>query len=178
MFFRSDAGISNDSRSTVRARLFAMSFCSDAGACAHAPWTIRRERRLAAVNRRMANPVFGDMRKSRRPASGVPVKCSGPANRARPVPGRARKKARRSGPAYRAIKRARTSLRIRLRLRLQPAILLHRIDVRRAPTPGLVELGKVLGVAAREDHLAEAVAVGTGQAAVFLEPAVGIVGQH
>ncbi len=50
------------------------------------------------------------------------------------------------------------------------------------PAPGasafLVHFGEVLGISPREDHLAKAIAVGTGKSAVFVEPLVAIVREH
>ena len=50
-------------------------------------------------------------------------------------------------------------------LRLQLAILLHRVGIGGAAAPGGVHLGEVFGVAAGRHQLAEAVAVGAGRAA-------------
>src|SRR5689334_24918018 len=52
----------------------------------------------------------------------------------------------------------------------QAVISKIRLDARVVTGPVLVHLGKVLRVAARQDHITEALAVGAGQAAVGLEP--------
>src|SRR5208337_382484 len=61
---------------------------------------------------------------------------------------------------------------------LQAPVLQHRLRVGWRTAPCLVHVSEVLGVTARDDHLAEAVAVSTRQAAMFNEPLEGIVGEH
>src|SRR5271165_2468417 len=62
--------------------------------------------------------------------------------------------------------------------RQQSAEFQHGLDAGRSAAPGLVHLSEVLGVAAREHHLAEAIAVGASQSAMFHEPLVGVVVEH
>src|SRR5215469_4819415 len=54
----------------------------------------------------------------------------------------------------------------------------QRFDARVAPAPGTIKRVGFLGAAAREDHVAEALAVLAGHAAVFLEPVERVVAQH
>jgi hypothetical protein len=65
-----------------------------------------------------------------------------------------------------------------IRFSLQTAVLHHGLDARVLAAPGCVHLRQVLGVAAGENHLAEAVAVGARQAAIILKPLVGVVIKH
>src|ERR1700758_4339938 len=67
------------------------------------------------------------------------------------------------------------SLRIRFR---ETAILEHGLHAGFGSEPRLVHLREVFAIAAREDHLAEAVAVGAGETSVGDEPLVGIVVEH
>src|SRR5467141_4962828 len=61
---------------------------------------------------------------------------------------------------------------------LQPAILQHGLRVGWRPSPGFVHGGEILRVAAREDHLPEAVPVCAIQPAVLEESFVSVIGQH
>src|SRR5690242_14599928 len=71
--------------------------------------------------------------------------------------------------------RCRTVVRLR---RLETALLEQRLDARIAPAERAIELRHVLGAAAREHHLAEALAVRARHAAVLLEPRVRVVVEH
>src|SRR5208337_56067 len=61
---------------------------------------------------------------------------------------------------------------------LEAPVLQHRLRVGWRTAPGLVHSSEILSVTAREDHLTEAVAVSTRQAAMFDEPLEGVVGEH
>src|SRR3954453_1581712 len=60
----------------------------------------------------------------------------------------------------------------------QAVIIEVRLNVRIVTGPILVHLRKVLRVATREDHVAEALTVGAGQAAVRPEPVEGVLSEH
>src|SRR5271165_1383621 len=62
--------------------------------------------------------------------------------------------------------------------RQQAAEFQHGLDAGRSAAPGFVHFGEVLGVAARENHLAEAIAVGASEAVMFHEPLVSVVVEH
>src|ERR1700688_4997410 len=65
-----------------------------------------------------------------------------------------------------------------LRRRLQASLFDQRLDLRVAAAEGAIERRGVLRSAPRKDHLAEALAVGAGHAAVLPEPVVGVVVDH
>ena len=62
--------------------------------------------------------------------------------------------------------------------RRQATILQHGFDAGLRPAPRHVHLLQVFGVATRQHHVAEAIAVGARQAAVVFEPLVRIVVEH
>src|SRR4051794_32690322 len=60
----------------------------------------------------------------------------------------------------------------------QSVIIEVRLDLRVMPGPVAVHVGKVKRIAARQDHVAEALAVGAGQPAVRPEPVERVLPEH
>src|SRR5678815_4895544 len=60
----------------------------------------------------------------------------------------------------------------------QATELEHRFDARIVPRPRSVHLRIVDRVAARQDHIAKALAVGAGKAAMLLEPGERVMVEH
>src|ERR1700761_1052333 len=60
----------------------------------------------------------------------------------------------------------------------EPALFQHRFHVWFFAQPRLIQCAELFGVPARQNHLAEAIAVGAGEAAVVFEPLVGVVIEH
>src|ERR1700719_59671 len=61
---------------------------------------------------------------------------------------------------------------------LKSPVLQHRFAVGWRATPGLVHFGEVFGVATREHHLSETVAIGAAEPALFDDALVSVVGEH
>ena len=62
--------------------------------------------------------------------------------------------------------------------RLEAAIRQHRRDIGILAVKGAEHRAVIHGVAARQDHVAEALAVGPGQPAMFFKPVIGVIRQH
>src|SRR5215467_14304242 len=61
---------------------------------------------------------------------------------------------------------------------VEAAVFQHGFDGGWAAAPGFISPAEILSVAAREHHLAEAITVGSSEAARVEEVLIGIVGEH